>query len=70
MASIKKIMDGRKVTLKVFADRWLEEYAKPKLQPGTVKSIVKSWKTEFFLQSVITSCRRSSPTRLTPFSSL
>lgn len=30
-------MDGRKITLKVFADRWIEEYAKPKLQPGTVK---------------------------------
>ena len=30
-------MDGRKVTLQVFADRWIEEYAKPKLQPGTVK---------------------------------
>ena len=30
-------MDGRKVTLKVFADRWIEEYAKPKLQAGTVK---------------------------------
>lgn len=30
-------MDGRKVTLKVFAERWLEEYAKPKLQAGTVK---------------------------------
>ena len=27
-------MDGRKVTLQVFADRWIEEYAKPKLQPG------------------------------------
>ena len=30
-------MDGRKVTLQVFADRWIEEYAKPKLQPGTVR---------------------------------
>lgn len=56
-------MDGRKVTLQVFADRWIEEYAKPKLQPGTVKNIVKNWRTKFFLQSVITSCRRSSPTR-------
>ena len=27
------------------------------------KSIVKNWRTKFFLQSVITSCRRSSPTR-------
>ena len=30
-------MDGRKVTLKEFADRWLEEYATQKLQPGTVE---------------------------------
>lgn len=30
-------MDGRKVTLKAFADRWIMEYATPKLQPGTVK---------------------------------
>ena len=29
-------MDGRKITLKEFADRWLDEYAKQKLQPGTV----------------------------------
>ena len=29
-------MDGRKVTLKEFSDRWLEEVAKQKLQPGTV----------------------------------
>lgn len=30
-------MDGRKVTLKEFTDRWLEEYASQKLQPGTVE---------------------------------
>lgn len=30
-------MDGRKVTLKEFTDRWLEEYAAQKLQPGTVE---------------------------------
>ncbi|MBQ7801534.1 MAG: site-specific integrase [Oscillospiraceae bacterium] len=30
-------MDGRKVTLKEFTDRWLEEYAPQKLQPGTVE---------------------------------
>ena len=30
-------MDGRKVTLKVFADRWIDEVASPTLQPGTVK---------------------------------
>lgn len=30
-------MDGRKITLKEFADRWLEEYAAQKLQPGTVE---------------------------------
>lgn len=30
-------MDGRKVTLKEFADRWLEEYGAQKLQPGTVE---------------------------------
>lgn len=29
-------MDGRKVTLKEFSDRWLEEVAKQKLQPATV----------------------------------
>ena len=30
-------MDGRKITLKEFSERWLKEYAEPKLQPGTVK---------------------------------
>lgn len=30
-------MDGRKVTLKEFTERWLEEYAPQKLQPGTVE---------------------------------
>lgn len=30
-------MDGRKITLKAFADRWLKEYADPILQPGTVR---------------------------------
>lgn len=30
-------MDGRKVTLKEFSDRWLEEYAAQKLEPGTVE---------------------------------
>lgn len=30
-------MDGRKITLKDFTDRWLEEYAAQKLQPGTVE---------------------------------
>lgn len=30
-------MDGRKVTLKEFADRWVLEYAEQKLQPATVK---------------------------------
>lgn len=29
-------MDGRKITLKEFADRWIAEVAEPKLQPGTV----------------------------------
>lgn len=29
-------MDGRKITLKEFADKWLEECAKVNLQPGTV----------------------------------
>ncbi len=29
-------MDGRKITLKEFADRWIEEYAKVNLQPGTL----------------------------------
>ena len=29
-------MDGRKITLKEFSVRWLEEYAKNNLQPGTV----------------------------------
>lgn len=29
-------MDGRKITLKEFSDRWLEEYAKINLQPETV----------------------------------
>lgn len=28
-------MDGRKITLKDFSDRWMEEYAKINLQPGT-----------------------------------
>ncbi len=30
-------MDGRKITLKEFTDRWLEEYAAQELQPGTVE---------------------------------
>ena len=30
-------MDGRKITLKEFTDRWLKEYASQKLQPGTVE---------------------------------
>lgn len=30
-------MDGRKVTLKEFTDRWFREYAPQKLQPGTVE---------------------------------
>ncbi|MBR2132561.1 MAG: site-specific integrase [Oscillospiraceae bacterium] len=29
-------MDGRKITLKEFSDRWIKEYAKINLQPGTV----------------------------------
>ena len=29
-------MDGRKITLKEFCERWIEEYAKVNLQPGTV----------------------------------
>lgn len=30
-------MDGRKITLKEFTDRWFEEYASQKLQPGTIE---------------------------------
>ena len=30
-------MDGRKITLKEFSERWINEYAKVNLQPGTVK---------------------------------
>lgn len=30
-------MDGRKITLKEFTDRWIIEYASQKLQPGTVE---------------------------------
>lgn len=30
-------MDGRKITLKEFTERWLEDYAAQKLQPGTVE---------------------------------
>lgn len=30
-------MDGRKVSLKDFTDRWISEYAAQKLQPGTVE---------------------------------
>ena len=30
-------MDGRKITLKEFTDRWLDEYATQKLQAGTVE---------------------------------
>ena len=30
-------LDGRKITLKEFVDRWLSEYAFQKLQPGTVE---------------------------------
>lgn len=31
------VLDGRTITLKEFSERWIKEYAKPKLQPGTVK---------------------------------
>lgn len=31
------ILDGRKVTLKEFVDKWLDEYAPQKLQPGTIE---------------------------------
>ena len=31
-------MDGRKVTLKEFADRWISEYAEQKLQPATISA--------------------------------
>lgn len=31
------VLDGRKTTLKEFVDRWVKEYAEPKLQPGTVR---------------------------------
>ncbi len=31
------VMDGRKLTLKEFTNRWIEEYASQKLQPGTVE---------------------------------
>ncbi len=30
-------MDGRKITLKEFTDRWLEEYAQQNLSPGTIE---------------------------------
>lgn len=30
-------MDGRKITLQAFADRWVREYAPQKLQPGTLE---------------------------------
>ena len=30
-------MDGRKITLKEFTDRWFSEYAPQKLQPGTIE---------------------------------
>lgn len=30
-------MDGRKITLKEFTDRWMVEYAAQKLQPGTIE---------------------------------
>lgn len=30
-------MDGRKITLKEFTDRWFQEYAPQKLQPGTIE---------------------------------
>lgn len=56
-------MDGRKVTLQVFADRWVEEYAKPKLQPGTVRKYREELDDKSCLQSATISCRRSSPTR-------
>ena len=29
--------DGRKITFKAFADRWMEDYAEQNLQPGTVQ---------------------------------
>lgn len=31
------VMDGRKITLKEFVDRWLKEYAPQHLEPGTIE---------------------------------
>lgn len=31
------VMDGRKISLKEFADRWLKEYAPQHLEPGTIE---------------------------------
>ena len=31
-------LDGRKITLKEFTDRWITEYAEQKLQPKTVEN--------------------------------
>lgn len=33
-----KIMDGRRISLKDFSDRWFEEYANQRLQPRTLES--------------------------------
>ena len=56
-------MDGRKVTLQVFADGGLKNMRSRSYSRGRSESIVKSWTTKSCLQSATISCRRSSPTR-------
>ena len=37
-------MDGRKLTLEEFANRWLSEYAEINLQPGTESCAIRSFR--------------------------
>lgn len=59
-------MDGRKITLKASADRWLKEYADPNLQPGTVRKYREE--LDIDLESKVIHIRRSvtHPTRSKP----
>jgi len=41
-------MDGRKITLKAFAERWLEEVANQRLQPGTVQKYREELEDKIF----------------------
>ena len=40
------LLSGRKITLQEYAARWIEEYVKPNLQPGTVSKYQEELENE------------------------